>query len=99
MAMPIKTRVLLPRDTFANWENSDRVLLSGELVLAYDETGRFRLFEGRGGVFGHGASGVGEIALDASQVVLSGEDAVSIQAAIEDARNKISNALTAVSEQ
>ena len=68
MAMPIKTRILLPRDTFVNWENSDRVLLSGELVLAYDSTGKFRLFEGRGVPFGIGACGVGEIALDAAQI-------------------------------
>ena len=66
MAIPIKTRILLPRDTFANWENSERTLLSGELVLAYDEAGKFRLFEGKGGVFGQNASGVNEIALDAS---------------------------------
>ena len=98
MAMPIKTRVLLPRDTFANWENSDRVLLSGELVLAYDETGRFRLFEGRGGVFGHGASGVGEIALDAAQIELSGDVYASVQAAIDDLRNRAISSLTAVSE-
>ena len=47
MATSIKTKILLPRDTFAHWEGSSRVLQAGELVLAYDGD-KFRLFEGNG---------------------------------------------------
>ena len=84
MATSIKTKILLPRDTFANWEASSRVLQAGELVLAYDGSGKFRLFEGDGKAFGENASGVKELKLDAKQVVLSGDAEVTLQAAIED---------------
>ena len=76
--MPVKTRMLLPRDTFENWEKSERILLAGELVLVYDKAGKFKLFEGRGEAFGAGASGVNEIQIDPSQIVISGDVPMSI---------------------
>ena len=97
MATSIKTKILLPRDTFANWEASSRVLQAGELVLAYDGSGKFRLFEGDGKAFGENASGVKELKLDAKQVVLSGDAEVTLQTAIDDLKTAADNALTAVS--
>ena len=76
MATTIKTKVLLPRASLIDWKASDRVLQAGELVLAYDGTGKFRLFEGDGKTF---AEGTKELKLDASQVVLSGDAEITLQ--------------------
>ena len=93
MSTPIKTKVLLPRASWADWQSSTRVLNAGELVLAYDGAGKFRLFEGDGKTF---AEGVKELKLDASQAVLSGDAEVTLQQAIEDLRAAVGNALSGV---
>lgn len=93
MSTPIKTKVLLSRASWSDWQSSSRVLLAGELVLAYDGTGKFRLFEGDGKTF---SEGVKELKLDASQVVLSGDAEITLQQAIEDLKTAVGNALSGV---
>ena len=93
MSTPIKTKVLLPRASLADWQSSTRVLMAGELVLAYDGNGKFRLFEGDGKTF---SAGVKELKLDAEQVVLSGDAEITLQQAIDDIKAAVANALSGV---
>ena len=50
----IKTRILLPTKTAAEWESSDRVLSAGELALVTDDNGGFKLIAGDGKTYGEG---------------------------------------------
>lgn len=50
----IKTRILLPTKTAAEWESSDRVLSAGELALVTDDKGGFKLIAGDGKTYGEG---------------------------------------------
>jgi hypothetical protein len=50
----IKTRILLPTKTAAEWESSDRVLSAGELALITNDDGGFKLIAGDGKTYGEG---------------------------------------------